>query len=124
MKKKNQVPAEQLLEVIVNAIQDVKGEDIRSFDLRNLSHAVADFFVVCHGNSHTQAQAIARRIEEETEKALNQSVWHREGVQNAEWILLDYVDIVVHVFYRDARPFYGLEDLWADAKVEAYEYEL
>jgi ribosome-associated protein len=124
MKKKNQVPAEQLLEVIVNAIQDVKGEDIRSFDLRNLSHAVADFFVVCHGNSHTQAQAIARRIEEETEKVLNQSVWHREGVQNAEWILLDYVDIVVHVFYRDARPFYGLEDLWADAKVEAYEYEL
>jgi ribosome-associated protein len=124
MKKKNQIPAEQLLEVIVNAIQDVKGEDIRSFDLRNLSHAVADFFVVCHGNSHTQAQAIARRIEEETEKVLNQSVWHREGVQNAEWILLDYVDIVVHVFYRDARPFYGLEDLWADAKVEAYEYEL
>lgn len=124
MKKKNQVPAEQLLEVIVNAIQDVKGEDIRSFDLRNLSHAVADFFVVCHGNSHTQAQAIARRIEEDTEKVLNQSVWHREGVQNAEWILLDYVDIVVHVFYRDARPFYGLEDLWADAKVEAYEYEL
>jgi ribosome-associated protein len=124
MKKKNQVPAEQLLEVIVNAIQDVKGEDIRSFDLRNLSHAVADFFVVCHGNSHTQAQAIARRIEEETEKILNQSVWHREGVQNAEWILLDYVDIVVHVFYRDARPFYGLEDLWADAKVQAYQYEI
>jgi len=124
MKKKNQVPAEQLLEVIVNAIQDVKGEDIRSFDLRNLSHAVADFFVVCHGNSHTQAQALARRIEEETEKTLNQSVWHREGVQNAEWILLDYVDIVVHVFYRDARPFYGLEDLWADAKVQAYQYEI
>ncbi len=124
MKKSTTIAAEQLLEVIVNAIQDVKGEEIRSLDMRPLNNAVADFFVVCHGNSHTQAQAIARKIEEETEKKLDQSPWHKEGVQNAEWILLDYVDVVVHVFYKEARPFYGLEELWADAKTTEYEYEI
>lgn len=122
MKKLKTATTEHLLEVIVNAIQDVKGEDIRSLDLRNITHAVSDYFVVCHGNSSTQVQAIARRIEEETEKTLNDSPWNTEGVQNAEWILLDYSDIVVHVFHRDAREFYGLEELWADAEVKEYEY--
>lgn len=124
MKKKKAYNSEQLLEVVIDAIQDVKGEDIKGMDLRKVPHAVADFFVVCHGNSHTQAQAIARKVEEATEKKLDQSPWQREGMQNAEWVLLDYVDVVVHIFYKEARPFYGLEELWADAEVKDYEYEL
>ncbi len=124
MKKNTWLKADELLEVIVTAIQDVKGEEIKSLNLRELHNAVADYFVVCHANSHTQVQAIARKIEEATEKKLNQSPWHKEGVQNAEWVLLDYVDIVVHIFYKEARPFYGLEELWADAKIEEYEYEI
>lgn len=124
MKKKKSQSSEELLEVIIEAIQDVKGEEIKSLDLRKVTHAVADFFVVCHANSHTQTQAIARRVEEATEKHLGQSPWNKEGMQNAEWVLMDYVDIVVHIFYKEARPFYGLEELWADAEVKDYEYEL
>lgn len=124
MKKNTSTASEQLVGEIVNAIQEVKGEQIRSLDLRSVPHAVADFFIVCHGNSHTQVQAIARRVEDDTEKKLNESPWHKEGVANAEWVLLDYTDVVVHIFYRDARDFYGLEDLWADAKVKEYEYNL
>lgn len=124
MKKETTAQTEALLEVIVNAIQEVKGEDIRSLDLRRLPNSIADFFVVCHGNSHTQAQAIARKVEEHTGKYMEQQPWHTEGVQNAEWILMDYIDIVVHIFYKEARPFYALEELWADAEVKEYQYEL
>lgn len=124
MKKKTNVPSDELLDIIVQAIQDVKGEEIRSLDLRELKHGVTDFFVVCHGNSHTQVQAIARKIDELTTKNLGEHPWQTEGVQNAEWILLDYVNVVVHIFYKEARPFYGLEELWADAGVKEYQYEV
>lgn len=115
---------EHLVEVVVNAIQEVKGEDIVSLDLKKVTHSVADYFVICHANSHTQVQAIARRVEEETMKTLNDRPWHKEGIQNAEWVLLDYTDIVVHVFYKEARTFYALEDLWADGEVKEYEYKV
>lgn len=115
---------EHLVEVVVNAMQEVKGEEIVSLDLKNVTHAVADYFVICHANSHTQVQAIARRVEEETMKTLNDRPWHKEGIQNAEWVLLDYTDIVVHVFYKEARTFYALEDLWADGEVKEYEYKV
>lgn len=115
---------EHLVEVVVNAMQEVKGEEIVSLDLKNVTHAVADYFIICHANSHTQVQAIARRVEEETMKTLNDRPWHKEGIQNAEWVLLDYTDIVVHVFYKEARTFYALEDLWADGEVKEYEYKV
>lgn len=110
-----------LLEVVIDGIREVKGHDIVSLDLRAIPHAITDYFVVCHGNSHTQVDAISRSVERETEKRLNESPWHKEGLRGAEWVLLDYSDIVVHIFHRDARPFYGLEDLWADAKANRYE---
>ncbi|MGF1564900.1 MAG: ribosome silencing factor [Flavobacteriales bacterium] len=124
MKRDTTAQTDALLEVIVNAIQEVKGEDIRSLNLRQLPNAVADYFVVCHANSHTQTQAIARKVEEHTFKFMQQWPWHTEGVQNAEWVLMDYIDVVVHVFYKEARPFYALEELWADAKVKEYQYEV
>ncbi|MCH2198807.1 MAG: ribosome silencing factor [Flavobacteriales bacterium] len=124
MKKIKQASSEHLLEVVVNAIQEVKGEEIRSLDLRDIPNSVADFFVVCHGNSNTQVQAIANRVEKDTIEAFNDRPWHTEGVRNAEWILMDYSNIVVHVFYKEAREFYALEELWADAEVKEYEYEV
>ena len=124
MKIKQGENTEHLVEVVVNAMQEVKGENIVSLDLKEVTHSVADYFVICHANSHTQVQAIARRVEEETMKTLNDRPWHKEGIQNAEWVLLDYTDIVVHVFYKEARTFYALEDLWADGEVKEYEYKV
>ena len=90
-------------------------------DLRSIPHAVADYFVVCHGNSNTQVQSIAGSIEAEVQKDLNDRPWNKEGVQNANWILLDYSEAVVHIFYKEDREYYALEDLWADAKVSEVE---
>ena len=114
--------AEQLVTSVVNGIQDVKGEDIVVLDLREIPHAVADFFVVCHGNSTTQVSAIARGVEKGTRADLGQRPWQAEGYGQAQWVLLDYSDVVVHVFYREARAFYGLEELWADAERQEIEY--
>lgn len=122
MKKATNLITEQILETVVNAVQDGKGEDIRSLDLTEIPHAMADHFVVCHGNSHTQVKAIARIVEEATAEELGETPWMKEGLQHGEWCLLDYSSVVVHIFYREARSFYGLEELWADAKVKEYEY--
>lgn len=110
-----------LADAVIAGMQEVKGHEIVCLDLRKIPHAIADFFVICHGNSHTQVDALARSIERETELKINESPWHKEGLSNAEWVLLDYGDVVAHVFYREARSFYGLEDLWADATIEKIE---
>lgn len=110
-----------LISSIINGIQEVKGHDIVVLDLRSIPHAVTDYFVVCHGNSNTQVQAIARSVEDEVAKELSDRPWHKEGIQNANWILLDYSEAVVHIFYKEDREYYALEDLWADAKVSEVE---
>lgn len=113
-----------LADIIIQGIQEKKGHDIVLVDLREIHNAVCDYFVICHGDSTTQVNAIADAIEEETIKHLQEKPWHREGMENAEWVLLDYVSVVAHVFHRDAREFYSLEKLWADAKIEAIETEV
>lgn len=97
-------------------MQEVKGNDIHVMDMRGLSHAMADYFVVCHGNSNTQVKAIADSVERETFKLCNEHPFHVEGLKNAHWVLMDYVNVVVHIFDKDSRAFYALEDLWADAE--------
>ncbi|MFT7614302.1 MAG: ribosome-associated protein [Parvicellaceae bacterium] len=113
-----------LAETVVKGMQEVKGSEIRILDLSNISGAVCTFFVICHGDSHTQVEAIARSIERQTGKDLGEKAWHVEGKENAEWVLLDFVDVVVHVFYRESREFYNIEGLWADAPVEEFEYQV
>ena len=110
--------AEQLVEAIVFGMEEVKAHDIIVMDLRKVPNALSDFFVVCHGTSNTQAQAIADSVERETFRLLQDEPAHREGARNATWILMDYVNVIVHVFSKDARDFYALEDLWADASVK------
>lgn len=114
-------PTQQLLDAIVDGMLDKKAHQILVMDLRPTGNSVADWFVICHGTSNTQADAIADSVEETVRKRLNEKPWHTEGFQNAEWILLDYVNVVVHVFQEPIRDFYRLEDLWADAPVVKIE---
>ncbi len=110
-----------LSEVVIKGIQETKGHDIACLDLREISNAVCDYFIVCHGDSSTQVDAIANSVLHEVHEATGEKPWHKEGYQNSEWILLDYTNVVVHVFYKPKREFYRLEELWADAKVTNIE---
>jgi ribosome-associated protein len=114
--KKKKDSFDSLIECIVDGILEVKGHDIVVLDLRSISNAAADYFIICHGTSRTQAEAISRSIEKETQKKLNEQAWHIEGLRNSQWILMDYINIVVHIFEKEAREYYALEELWADAK--------
>ena len=114
-KTKDTEASELLVKAIVEGMQENKAKDIVILDLRTLSSAVCDFFVICSGDSSTQVDGIANSIARFTRKELKEKPWHIEGKSNSEWILLDYMNVVSHVFYKDARSFYELEDLWADA---------
>ena len=116
-KKKKSSPSELLLDAIIEGMQNNKAQDITILDLRELDSAVCEFFVVCSGESSTQVDGIANSVQRNTRKELKEKPWRTEGKSNSEWILLDYVNVVVHVFYRERREFYNLEDLWADAKM-------
>ena len=107
--------------LVVHGIQEKKGNDIVRLDLRNIHSSVADYFVICHAESTTQVKAIAQSVEEEVFKALKQEPWRKEGLQHADWIIIDYVDVVVHIFKTDRRQFYGIEDLWGDAEMQFYK---
>lgn len=108
---------ELLLNSVIKGIEEKKGKNIQVFDLRPTGHSVCDFFVICNADSGTQVDAIAYSVEHEVKKATGLSPWHSEGFENKEWILVDYVDVVVHVFQTQVREFYKLEKLWADAIV-------
>jgi len=112
-----------LIETIVRAIEDKKGKDIVSLDLTGVDGAICSHFVVCNADSTTQVAAIADGIDEKVYETLGERVWRIEGQQNALWIAMDYVDVVVHVFQTDLRGFYKLEELWSDAPMTRYEYE-
>jgi len=106
----------ELLDSIVEGIQEVKGKDIAILDIKNIESAVCEYFIVCTGDSSTQVSSIANSIEKTARKNCKERPWHKEGSTNSEWILLDYVNVVVHVFYRETREFYNIEGLWADAE--------
>ena len=122
MSKQNELlSSEQLSQVVVKGMQEMKAEDIVLMDLRSVNNAVADFFVICSGNSETHIGAIAESVDLEVNKADGQNPWHREGLNNKIWVLLDYVDVVAHVFKHENREFYALESLWGDAKITSYD---
>ena len=120
-KKINPAPSEILSDIVVKGMQEKKASNITVMDLRQVKNAVADFFVICSGNSDTQLDAIAESIDKEVSKQLSQNPWHREGTQNKEWVLLDYVDVVAHIFKPDKRKFFGLENMWGDANIRNIE---
>lgn len=121
MKKLPGASADGLVDAIIQGIQEVKGRDIVHLDLREVPNAVCDHFIVCHGDSATQVEAISRSVIEFARKKAKEKPWHTEGERNAEWILMDFVDVVVHIFHRAKREHYGLEHLWADAASQRYD---
>ncbi len=121
VKKKTVNLSTYLSEIAVHGIQEKKGNDIVRLDLRELNSSVSDYFIVCNADSSTQVKAIADSVEDEIYKQTKTNVWHKEGQENAEWIILDYFDIVVHIFKTDKREFFGIEDLWGDAEATTYK---
>lgn len=112
------MPSEKLSKIIVQGMQEKKAKDIVVMDLRKVKNAVADFFVICSGNSDTQIESIADSVDEQVYKHLHENPWHTEGKSNKEWMLLDYVNVVAHIFKKDRRDFYSIENLWGDAQIE------
>lgn len=115
MVKKNKTES-TLLDEIVNGIENVKGEDIQILDLKQIDNTPCNFFIICSGNSNTQVNAIVGSIQKNVSKLLKEKPFHTEGSDLAEWVLIDYVDIVVHVFQKQIREYYNIEELWGDAK--------
>ena len=114
-KAKKSSESEILCQTIVDGMQENKAKDIVILDLRHLTSAVCDFFVICSGDSNTHVDGISNAITRYSRKTLQEKPWHIEGKNNSEWILLDYINVVGHIFYKDARSFFQLEELWADA---------
>ena len=112
--KKNR-GTDQLITEIVRGIEEIKGQDIEILDLREIENTVCDYFIICSGNSNTQVKAISGSIQKNVSKNLKDKPWHIEGEVNSEWVLMDYVNVVVHVFQKQIRDFYNIEGLWGDA---------
>ena len=113
---KKEKGTDQLITQIIKGIEEVKGQDIEILDLRDIENTVCDYFIICNGNSNTQVNAIVNSVQKTVSKAIQEKPWHVEGSNNAEWVLLDYVHVVVHVFQKQIREFYNIEGLWGDAK--------
>ena len=118
-KSKNKINDVDLLsEAVIRGMQEKKGHDIITLDLKKTGNSVADCFIICHGESTTQVDALARSIEEQVYKELKEDPAHKEGFQNLEWVILDYFNVVALIFVKEQREFYGVERLWADAEIK------
>ncbi|MDR0230301.1 MAG: ribosome silencing factor [Flavobacteriaceae bacterium] len=114
---------DELIANVIKGIENVKGENITVLDLRELDNTPCDYFIICDGNSNTQVNAISGSIHKIVSKELRDKPWHVEGEDNSEWILMDYVNVVVHVFQKHIREFYNIESLWGDAKITVINSE-
>ena len=111
----------ELIEKIVIGISDVKGQDIEMIDLRKIENRICDFYIICSGNSNTHVSAILESVKRKVSKNLKEKPSHTEGEENAEWILLDYINVVVHIFQKPIRDFYRIEELWGDCKINTIQ---
>ena len=122
--QKGKASADELIALILQGMEEVKGQEIRLLDLREIENTVCDYFIICNGTSNTHVNAIVGSVQKTVSKAIKDKPWHVEGSENAEWILMDYVNVVVHVFQKHIREYYDIEGLWGDAKVTALEGSL
>ena len=120
---KETINPDVLIARILKAVDDIKAEDIILMDLREIENKSTDYFIICSGNSNTHVASIASSIEKDVSKELKEKPWHVEGAEVGEWVLLDYVNIVVHVFQKPIRDFYNIEGLWGDAKTTTISTE-
>ncbi|MFA8434456.1 MAG: ribosome silencing factor [Marinifilaceae bacterium] len=121
MVKVQESTSEELVAAVIEGLQEKKGIEIVKIDLKKIDNTVCKYFVVCNGSSNTHVSSLADSVEEYVRENLREKVWHKEGYQNAQWILLDYADVVVHIFQKEYRDFYQIENLWADAKITAVQ---
>ncbi|MFP4619758.1 MAG: ribosome silencing factor [Bacteroidales bacterium] len=119
--KQEEIITEELLETIIKGIQDKKGKEIVSLNISKIENSICDYFVICHGTSSRHVDAITDSIEQKVKKELNEKPYHKEGLENLTWVLIDYASIIIHVFQKESRDFYNLEDLWADAPMDKYQ---
>ena len=115
--KKDLNTSDILSNIVVKGMQEMKAKEIITLDLRDIDSAVCDFFIVCHGTSNTHVSAIADSIIEETLKSIKEKPWNKEGLTNSDWVLLDYGNVVAHIFQKETRDYYNIEKLWGDAKI-------
>lgn len=120
-KNKSSELSQRLSEIIVYGMQEKKANEIVRLDLRDLHSSVSDYFVICHADSNIQVNAIAKSVEEEVYKVFGQEPQYKEGQANGEWLILDFVDVVVHIFKAEKRAHYGIEELWGDAQVQHFQ---
>lgn len=118
---KQKTNADQLITEIIKGIEKVKGQRISILDLRKIENTACDYFIICEGTSNTQVNAISGTVQKMVSKAIKDKPWHVEGEANAEWILLDYVNVVVHIFQKQIREYYNIEGLWGDANITNIE---
>jgi ribosome-associated protein len=111
----------KLIKTIINAIQEKKGENIISLDLRKVNEAVADFFIVCEASNQPQVRAISDFVEQQVKEKCDEDSYRHEGMKNLQWVLIDYVNVVVHVMLAETRKFYKLEEMWSDAVAHEHE---
>ena len=116
--KKELKTSDILANIIIEGMREIKAKEIMSLDLRNIETSVCDFFIVCHGTSNTHTSAIADSVIEETLKSIKEKPWHKEGLTNGDWILLDYGNVVAHIFQKETRDYYNIEKLWGDADIQ------
>lgn len=120
-RKNKELSSKDLTELVVKGMTEKKGLDIAILDLRKVKNSITDFFVICSGTSDTQIDALANSVEDEVYKISKTEPWQKEGKANGEWILIDYVDVVAHIFNKERRKHYDLEELWGDAEVTYLE---
>lgn len=109
--------SDALIAEMIKQLEEIKAEDITLLDLRDIENTVCSYFLICSGTSNTHVSAISSFMEKEVSKSLREKPWHVEGAEQSEWVLMDYVDVVVHVFQKPIREFYDIEGLWGDAKI-------
>ena len=114
---KNNFGADDMIAVVLKAMDEVKGNDVQILDLREIENTVCDYFVIATGTSNTHVNALAGAVQKQVGKQCQEKPWHVEGEQNSEWVLIDYVNVVVHVFQQKTREYYNIEGLWGDAKI-------
>ena len=116
MRKTEEATPKELVDVVVKGIQEKKGKNIVILDMTKIDNSICRYFVICDGDSNIHVDAVAESVDDYVRENLHEKPFHVEGRENAEWILIDYVDVIVHIFQKSVREFYNLEGLWADAK--------
>ena len=121
MTENKDINSRRKLDLILNALKEKKAKDIVTINLEKAGNAICDYFVICHADSTTQVDALSGSVSQKVKEELHSGAHHIEGTNNAVWILMDYYDIVVHIFLNEKRNFYNLEELWADGQIEKIE---